>query len=96
MKKILVVGYVPYGYNKKLAEAYPDVISFYDRDINYTGAVSLVELVGMFDGVMFMDSNGDNLAWEVACIMKNVRTLSKNEYPVEKKQGGKNEQLGFE
>ena len=87
MKKILVVGYVPYGYSSKLAEAYPNVIWFYDRNINYTGAVALVELVGMFDGVMFMDSNRDNLAWEVACVMKNVSTFGKDAYPVEKQEG---------
>lgn len=91
IKKILVVGYVPYGYNKKLAEAYPNVIWFYNQDIDYTGAVALVELVGMVDGVMFMDSNRDNLAWEVACVMKNVRTFGKDAYPVEEKQEGENE-----
>ena len=70
-----------------MAEAYPNVIWFYDRNINYTGAVALVELVGMFDGVMFMDSDRDNLAWEVACVMKNVRAFGKDAYPVEKQEG---------
>ena len=95
MKKILIIGYMPYGYDKELKEAYPNIIWFQEEKIMYSGPVGLVELVGMFDGVMFMyqSDNRNNLAWEVACVMKNVRTFDRYDYPVnkEEKQEGENE-----
>lgn len=96
MKKILIIGYIPYGYDKELRGAYPDIIWFQEEKIMYSGPVGLVELVGVFDGVMFMhQSDRNNLAWEVACVMKNVRTFDRDDYPIniEEKTEGENEQL---
>lgn len=85
MRKILIVGFIPYGYDQKLVEKNPDVIFFEERSIAYSGDVnSIVELVDMMSGVMFMSEVGsERLAWEVACIMKNKRVYEKSDFPVE-------------
>jgi hypothetical protein len=85
MRKILVIGFVPYGYDKKLSEKNPDVIFFQERSIAYSGGVnSIIELVDMVNGVLFMEEeSGERLAWEVACIMKNKRIFEKSDFPVE-------------
>ena len=85
MRKILIVGFVPYGYDKKLSEKNPDVIFFEERSIAYSGGVNaIIELVDSVSGVLFMSENGDErLAWEVACIMKNKRVYEKSDFPIE-------------
>ena len=85
MRKILVIGFVPYGYDKKLSEKNPDVIFFQERSIAYSGGVnSIIELVDRVNGVLFMEEeSGERLAWEVACIMKNKRIFEKSDFPVE-------------
>ena len=85
MRKILIVGYVPYGYDKKLSEKNPDVIFFEERSVSHNGDVqSIIELVDMMSGVLFMSENNyERLGWEVACIMKNKRVYEKSDFPIE-------------
>lgn len=93
MRKILIVGFVPYGYDKKLAEKNPDVIFFEERSISHNGVNSIIELVDMMNGILFMSENGDErLAWEVACVMKNKRIFETSDFPIEdeKESEGKN------
>ena len=86
MKKILVVGYTPYGYMRDLTESYPDVMWFEENHVGYSGAASIVELVGMFDGIMFTENSRDNLAWEVACVMNKVNIIDKKDYSLKKEE----------
>lgn len=93
MRKILVIGFMPYGYDQKLVEKNPDVIFFEEHSISHNGVNSIIELVDMMSGVMFMSETGsERLAWEVACIMKNKRIYEKSDFPVEdeKESEGKN------
>lgn len=84
MRKILIVGFVPYGYDKKLSEKNPDVIFFEERSISHNGVNSIIELVDMMNGILFMSENGDErLAWEVACVMKNKRIFETSDFPIE-------------
>ena len=84
MKKILVVGYMPYGYMGKLVEKYPDVLWFPEQDVGMSDKSSaLIELVEMMDGVMFMDNYSDRIGYEVACVMAKKTIYEKDEFPVE-------------
>ena len=82
MKKILVVGYMPYGYMGKLVEKYPDILWFPEQEVGMSDkAMALIELVGMMDGVMFMDSY-NRLAYEVVCSMAHKDIYEKEEFSV--------------
>lgn len=85
MKKILVVGFMPYGYKEKLVKSYPNVLWFSDREVGMSdSAFALIELVDMMDGVMFMDKDGsERMSYEVACCMAKKPIHEKEEYPVE-------------
>ncbi len=84
MKKILVVGYMPYGYMGKLVEKYPDVLWFPEQDVGMSDkSRALIELVEMMDGVMFMDNYSDRIGYEVACVMAKKTIYEKDEFPVE-------------
>lgn len=84
MKKILVVGFVPYRYKEKLAVAYLNMIWIVEREIGMAKtAANIIDLVNCVDAVMFMDENSsDRLMYEIACCMTNKRVLEKDEYPV--------------
>ena len=85
MKKILVVGYMPYGYMGKLVEKYPDVLWFPEQEVGMCDkSRALIELVDMMDGVMFMgDYHSDRIGYEVACVMMGKTIYEKDEFPVE-------------
>ena len=85
MKKILVVGYMPYGYMGKLVEKYPDVLWFPEQEVGMSDkSRALIELVEMMDGVMFMENyHSDRIGYEVACVMMGKTIYEKDEFPVE-------------
>lgn len=85
MKKILVVGYVPYGYMDKLVEKYPDVLWFSEQEVGMSDkSRALIELVEMMDGVMFMENyRSGRIGYEVACVMAQKKIYEKDEFPVE-------------
>ena len=85
MKKVLVVGFMPYGYKEKLVKAYPNVLWFSDREVGMSdNAFALIELVEMMDTIMFMDDyHRDRIGYEVACAMTKKPICKKDEYPVE-------------
>ena len=88
MKKILVVGFMPYGYKEKLVEKYPDVIWFEEREVGMSyKAAALVEVVKMMDGVMFMGERKDErIPYEIVCALGEKQTWEKAEWPVEEKE----------
>lgn len=85
MKKILVVGFMPYGYKEKLVKAHPNVLWFSDREVGMSeSAFALIELVDMMDGVMFMENyHRDRVGYEVACAMTKKTIYEKDEFSVE-------------
>ena len=85
MKKILVVGYMPYGFMGKLVEKYPDVLWFPEEEVGMSdNSRALIELVEMMDGVMFMGNYySDRIGYEVACVMMEKTIYEKDEFPVE-------------
>jgi len=85
MKKILVVGYMPYGYMGKLVEKYPDVLWFPEQEVGMSDkSRALIKLVEMMDGVMFMENYySDRIGYEVACVMMGKTLYEKDEFPVE-------------
>ena len=85
MKKILVVGFMPYGYEEKLVKAYPNVLWFSDREVGMSdSAFALIELVEMMDGVMFMDKDGsERMSYEVACCMAKKPIHEAEEYQLD-------------
>ena len=84
MKKILVVGFMPYGYMGKLVEKYPDILWFPEEEVGMSdNSRALIELVEMMDGVMFMDNYSDRIGYEVACVMMQKTIYEKDEFSVE-------------
>ena len=86
MKKILVVGFMPYGYIGKLVEKYPDVLWFPEQEVGMSDkSRALIELVEMMDGVMFMENyrSGDRIGYEVACVMMKKTIYENDEFSVE-------------
>ena len=86
MKKILVVGFMGYGYKEKLVKTYPNVLWFSEREVGVSdSAFALIELVEMMDGVMFMDKDCvERMSYEVACCMAKKPIHEKEEYPLDK------------
>ena len=85
MKKILVVGFMGYGYKEKLVKTHPNVLWFAEREVGMSdSAFALIELVDMMDAVMFMDKDGsERMSYEVACCMAKKPIHEKEEYPVD-------------
>ena len=83
MKKVLIVGNLDFYEYKKLAEAYKDVLFIEESNIRHYGCNALIELVGMFDEVLFVGEPYDRIAYEVACAMKNIRIAEMSAYPLE-------------
>ena len=91
MKKVLVVGYLDFDKYKKLAETYKNVLFIEESNIRHYGCTALIELVGMFDEVLFVGDPSERIAYEVACAMKNIRIAEMSAYPlVEEKDGEDN------
>ena len=91
MKKVLVVGYLDFDKYKKLAETFDDVLFIEESCIIHKGCNALIELVGMFNEVLFVGNPSERITYEVACAMKNIRIAEMSEYPlVDEKVGEKN------
>ena len=91
MKKVLVVGYLDFDKYKKFAETYKNVLFIEESNIRHYGCTALIELVGMFDEVLFVNNPSERITYEVACAMKNIRIAEMSEYPlVDEKVGAKN------
>lgn len=96
MKKVLVIGYLDFDEYKNLAETYKDVLFIEECGIRHYGCNALIELVGMFDEVLFVDNpivntKSERITYEVACAMKNVQIAEMSAYPVaEEKDGEEN------
>lgn len=90
MKKVLVVGNLEFYQYKKLAKSYNNAIFIQECDIRHYGCKALIELVGMFDEVLFVGEPHDRIAFEVACAMKNVRIAEMNTYPLAEEKDGEN------
>ena len=91
MKKVLIIGYLDFFKYKSLAETYKDVLFFQECVILHHGCNALIELVGMFDEVLFVGEPSERITYEVACAMKNIRIAEMSAYPVaEEKDGEKN------
>ncbi len=90
MKKILVVGYMPYGYMGKLVEKYPDILWFPEQEVGMSDkSRALIELVEMMDGVMFMENyHSDRIGYEVACVMMKKTIYDKDEFSVAEEKDG--------
>ena len=91
MKRVLIVGYLDFDKYKKLAETYKDVLFIQECGIRHYGCNALIELVGMFDEVLFVGEPSERITYEVACAMKNVNVSRMSAYPlVEEKDGEDN------
>lgn len=84
MKKILLVGY-DYCYETDVTRKYNDVLFVVARNIDAETPERRIELVGMFDAILLMDTKDYNLSYEVAAIMLNKEIVTRDEYPVETK-----------
>lgn len=85
MKKVLVIGYLGFDKYKKLAETYKDVLFIEECGIRHYGCNALIELVGMFDEVLFVGEPSERIAYDVAwaCAKKNIRIAEMSIYPLE-------------
>ena len=90
MRKVLVVGYLDFDKYKKLAETYKDVLFIEESNIRHYGCTALIELVGMFDEVLFVGEPSERIAYEVACAMKNIRIAEMSAYPLVEEKDGEN------
>ena len=90
MKKVLVVGYLDFDKYKKLAETYKNVLFIEESNIRHDGSNALIELVRMFDEVLFVGEPSDRIAYEVACAMKNIRIAEMSAYPLVEGKVGEN------
>lgn len=91
MKKVLVVGYLDFDKYKKLSETYKDVLFIEESGIRHYGCNALIELVGMFDEVLFVDNPSERITYEVACAMKNVQIVEMSAYPLEEEKSAEKE-----
>ena len=85
MKKVLVVGYLDYEKYKSLCEKYKNILFVEAMSIRYDGVNALIELVGMFDEVMFVDEGSDRFPFEVACAMMRKDVSEFTDYPLDEK-----------
>ena len=90
MKRVLIVGYLDFDKYKKLAETYKDVLFIEESNIRHYGCNALIELVGMFDEVLFVGDPSERITYEVACAMKNIRIAEMSAYPVAEEKDGEN------
>ena len=90
MKKVLVVGYLDFDKYKKLAETYKNVLFIEESGIRHYGCTALIELVGMFNEVLFVGNPSERITYEVACAMKNIKIAEMSAYPVAEEKDGEN------
>ena len=90
MKKVLVVGYLDFDKYKKLAETYKNVLFIEESGIRHYGCTALIELVGMFNEVLFVGNPSERITYEVACAMKNIRIAEMSAYPLVEEKDGEN------
>lgn len=90
MKRVLVVGNLDFDKYKKLAETYKDILFIEESGIRHYGCTALIELVGMFDEVLFVDNPSERITYEVACAMKNVQIAEMSTYPLAEEKDGEN------
>ena len=90
MKKVLVVGNLDFYQYKKMAKTYKDVLFIEEDNIRHYGCTALIELVGMFDEVLFVDNPSERITYEVACAMKNVQIAEMSAYPLVEEKDGEN------
>ena len=88
MRKVLVVGNLDFYVYKKLAKTYKNVLFIEESNIRHYGSNALIELVGMFDEVLFVDNPSERITYEVACAMKNVQIAEMSAYPVKEEKDG--------
>ena len=88
MKKILLVGVVPYGYKNDLVKSYPDILFFEASEIGMSdSAFAMVELVKMMDGVMLLSEyKTTRLPWEILCTLENKPMYEKHNFPIEEEK----------
>ena len=91
MKKVLIIGWLNSDKYAKLAETYKDILFIEESSILHYGCTALIELVGMFDEVLFVDNPSERITYEVACAMKNVQIAEMSAYPVEEKKSAEKE-----
>lgn len=90
MRKVLVVGNLDFYQYKKMAKTYKDVLFIEESNIRHYGCTALIELVGMFDEVLFVGNPPERIAYEVACAMKKIDIAEMSEYPVAEEKDGEN------
>lgn len=88
MKKVLVIGDLDFDKYKKLAETYKNVLFIEESGIRHYGCNALIELVGMFDEVLFVDNPYERITYEVACAMKKVDIAEMSEYLLKEEKDG--------
>lgn len=88
MKKVLVVGNLDFYQYKKLANNYKYVLFIKEDNIRHYGCTALIELVGMFDEVLFVGDPSERLTYEVACVMKKVGIAEMSEYLLKEEKDG--------
>ena len=88
MKKILVVGYVPYGTIEKLVKNYPNVLWFEERKVGMSeSAFAMIDLVDAMDGVLFVnDNDGKRKGYEIVCTLKGKKMYEMDAFPVEEEE----------
>ena len=91
MKKVLIVGWLNSDKYAKLAETFDDVLFIEESCIIHKGCNALIELVGMFDEVLFVDNPSERITYEVACAMKNVQIAEMSAYLVEEEKSAMEE-----
>ena len=91
MRKVLIVGYISSYDYKKIAETYTDTLFIREDCIQHFGSYALIELVGMFNAVLFANHcDSERLTYEVACAMKNVKIEELSAYPINEEKDGEN------
>ena len=90
MKKVLIVGDMNFYEYKKLAETYTNALFIREMGIRHDGSNALIELVRMFDEVLFVGNPSERITYEVACAMKNIKIAEMSAYPVEEEKDGEN------
>ena len=75
MKRILVVGYVPYEKRQAFVDEKNALVIFEPTIYNTDNAEVVVECVKMVDEVIFAEAcESDRTKWEIACVMLGKQT----------------------
>ena len=75
MKRILVVGYVPYDKKEAFVKELNALVIFESAIYHADNPEVIVECVKMVDEVVFAEAcESDRTKWEVACVMMSKKT----------------------